>query len=98
MPSLREVQRGFVAATVFGDNVALADLGIVAGALDPAARIAIYRNNALSNYRKALAATYPVVQRLVGAAFFNAAIDAFDRAHPSRLGDGNRYRSSPARF
>ena len=55
MPSLREVQRGFVAATLFGDNGALADLGIVSGALDPAARIAIYRNNALGNYRKALA-------------------------------------------
>ncbi len=51
MPSLREVQRGFVAATVFGDTGALAELGIVAGALDPAARIAIYRNNALGNYR-----------------------------------------------
>ncbi|TMH22291.1 MAG: DUF2063 domain-containing protein, partial [Betaproteobacteria bacterium] len=49
MPSLREVQRGFVAATLFGDNGALVDLGIVAGALDPAARIAVYRNNALGN-------------------------------------------------
>jgi len=98
MPSLREVQRGFVAATVFGDTGALAELGIVAGALDPAARIAIYRNNALGNYRKALAATYPVVQRLVGVSFFNAAIDAFVRAHPSPRGDVNRYGGELPRF
>jgi hypothetical protein len=91
MPSLHEVQRGFVAATVLGDTGALAGLGIVAGALDPAARIAIYRNNVLGNCRKALAATYPIVQRLVGSAFFNAAIDAFVRAHPSPRGDVNRY-------
>ena len=98
MPSLPELQRGFVAATMFGDNGALADLGIVAGALDPAARIAIYRNNALGNYRKALAATYPVVQRLAGIVFFNAAIDAFVRAHPSPRGDLNRYGGELARF
>ncbi len=98
MPSLREVQRGFVAATVFGDNGALVDLGIVAGGLDPAARIAVYRNNALGNYRKALAATYPVVQRLVGISLFNAAIDAFVRAHPSPRGDVNRYGGELAGF
>jgi hypothetical protein len=98
MPSLREVQRGFVAATVFGDTGALAGLGIVAGALDPAARIAIYRNNALGNYRKALAGTYPVVQRLFGGTFFNAAIDAFVRAHPSPRGDVNRYGGELAGF
>jgi hypothetical protein len=98
MPSLREVQRGFVAATVFGDTGALAGLGIVAGALDPAARIAIYRNNVLGNCRKVLAATYPIVQRLVGVPFFNAAIDAFVRAYPSPLGDVNRYGRELARF
>lgn len=98
MPSLREVQHGFVAATLFGDSGALAGLDIVAGALDPKARIAIYRNNVLGNYRKALAATYPIVQRLVGGAFFNAAIDAFVRAHPSPQGDVNRYGRELARF
>jgi hypothetical protein len=98
MPSLHEVQRGFVAAMVFGDTGALAGLGIVTSALDPAARIAIYRNNVLGNYRKALAATYPVLQRLVGVSFFVAAIDAFVRAHPSPRGDVNRYGGELARF
>ena len=36
-------------------------------------------------------ATYPVVLRLVGAPFFNAAVDAFVHAHPSTSGDLNVY-------
>ena len=64
MPSLRELQRSFSAAVLFDDAAAAASLGIVPGSLGTAARIAIYRNNVLGNYRKALAATYPVVQRL----------------------------------
>ena len=98
MPSLRDVQSAFAASALFGDTAALASLGIVANGLDPAARIGIYRNNVLGNYRKALAATYPVVQRLVGTAFFNTAIDAFVRAYPSTRGDVNRYGAELARF
>ncbi len=98
MRSLREMQREFTAVTLFGDTAALVSLGIVAGALDPAARIAVYRNNVLGNYRHALAATYPVVRRLVGAVFFDAAIAAFVRAHPSLHGDVNRYGGDMARF
>jgi hypothetical protein len=98
MPSLPELQRDFVAAAVFGDAAALHNLGIISRGLDPAARIGIYRNNVFGNYRKALGATYPVVQRLVGTPFFNAAVDAFVRAYPSRHGDVNRYGGELARF
>jgi hypothetical protein len=98
MRSLREVQRGFTAAALFGDTAALAELGIVAGKLGAAARIAVYRNNVLGNYRQALAATYPVVRRLVGGPFFDAACTAFVRAHPSLHGDVNRYGGEMARF
>ena len=98
MPSLRELQRGFAAATLFGDSAAGAGLAIVAGALDAPARIAIYRNNILGNYRKVLAGTFPVVRRLVGAAFFDAATDQFVRGHPSRHGDVNRYGGDYATF
>jgi hypothetical protein len=98
MPSLRELQRGFAAATIFGDRSAMAGLGIVGGRLDAGARLAIYRNNVLANYRKALAATYPVVQALVGRPFFGAAVEAFVRAHPSRRGDVNRYGGELAQF
>jgi hypothetical protein len=98
MPSLHELQRAFSAATVFGDAGALASLGIVAGGLRPDARIDIYRGNLLGNYRKALAATYPVIKRLVGAPFFDAASDNFVRGHPSTRGDINRYGANFAAF
>jgi hypothetical protein len=98
MPSLREVQRGFAAAIMFADSGATASVGIVAAGLTPARRIAIYRNNVLGNYRKALGATYPVVQRLVGRQRFGPAIEAFVRAHPSPRGDVNRYGGEMPRF
>jgi hypothetical protein len=98
MPSLVEIQRGVAAAMISGDPPALAGLGIVAGTMSPAARIDIYRRNVFGNYRKALATTFPVVRQLVGAAFFNAAADAYVRAHPSTRGDVNRYGDDLARF
>ena len=98
MQSLRELQRAFHDAILFDDRAALASLGVVAGALSAQARIAIYRNNVLGNYRKALAATYPVVRRLVGGAFFDATVDHFVRAHPSASGDVNRYGGELASF
>jgi hypothetical protein len=98
MPSLREVQRGFAAAVIFGDRSAIRGLGIVRDTLDADARIAIYRKNVFANYRKALAATYPVVQSLVGTAFFGAAVEAFVRAYPSSRGDVNRYGGALAEF
>lgn len=98
MRSLREMQREFAAAALFGETAAIAELGIVAGTLGAAARIAVYRNNLYGNYRRSLAATYPVVRRLVGGPFFQALIDAFVRAYPSAHGDVNRYGGELARF
>jgi hypothetical protein len=91
MRSLSELQRRFAGAIVFGDAGAVAGLGIVGGAIDAASRVAIYRNNVFGNYRRALSATYPVLRRLVGGPFFDAAADAFVRAYPSTVGDLNRY-------
>jgi len=98
MPSLHDIQRAFSAAAVFGDTGAVASLGIVAGGLKPEARIDIYRANVLGNYRRALAATFPVIRRLVGAPFFDAACDHYVRGHPSRRGDINRYGGDFAQF
>src|ERR1700692_3315611 len=98
MPSLHELQRAFAVATVFGDPAALASLGVVAGGLKAEARIDMYRGNVLGNYRKALAATYPVIKRLVGAPFFDAASDHFVRGYPSTRGDINRYGADFAAF
>jgi hypothetical protein len=98
MPSLRELQRAFSAAAIFSDAAAATSLGIVARGLKPEARIDIYRANVLGNYRRALTATYPVVKRLVGAPFFDAASDHFVRGHPSTRGDINRYGADFAQF
>jgi hypothetical protein len=89
MPSLRELQLEFASALL--DEDAAGRAFAVAGKLGAAARIAIYRNNLVGNYRNALAATYPVVRRLTGAAFFDAAVDTYVRAQPSRSGDLNVY-------
>ena len=98
MPSLHEWQRAFSAAAVFSDAAALASLRVVAGGMEPEARIGIYRANVLGNYRRALAATYPVIKRLVGVPFFDAASDNFVRGHPSTRGDINRYGADFSEF
>ncbi len=96
MPSLRELQHGFVAAVLDQDD------GAPALAITPAEaaaeRIAIYRRAAFANYRNALGATYPVVARLTGTPFFNAAVDAFVHDHPSTCGDLNVYGDAFAAF
>ena len=89
MPSLRELQ------TRFSDAVLAADAMLPAFARGDAAaaaeRMAIYRRTITSNYRNALGATYPVLKRLVGLPFFNAVVDAYVEAEPSRSGDLNVY-------
>ena len=51
---------------------------------DPAARLAVYRNNVISSLIDALADTFPVVQELVGEAFFRAMASVFVRQSPPR--------------
>jgi len=61
------------------------------GPLDGEAGLAVYRASVLSNFTTALAATYPVVLRLVGESFFAEAARRFATAHPSTSGDLNQY-------
>jgi hypothetical protein len=81
MSSPHELDRRFAAA-LLGE----ADDGIVGeiqgDGLDPAARIAIYRNHVFATLTEALEATYPVVVRLVDRRFFAYAADRFIRVHP----------------
>ncbi|TRW99597.1 DUF2063 domain-containing protein [Paracoccus sp. M683] len=48
------------------------------------ARFAVYRNNVARSLSQALARRFPVVERLVGAAFFAAMAADFIAAHPPR--------------
>ena len=49
---------------------------------DPAVRFAVYRNNVVASLINALADTYPVIQDLVGEAFFRAMAHVFVCAEP----------------
>ncbi|NDP38482.1 MAG: DUF2063 domain-containing protein [Rhodoferax sp.] len=51
---------------------------------DPELRFALYRNNVMVSLIDALADTYPVVQALVGEAFFRAMAKVFVQANPPR--------------
>ena len=51
---------------------------------DPTPRLAVYRNNVVSSLIDALATTFPVVQELVGVAFFRAMAAEFVRHAPPR--------------
>lgn len=97
MPSLVELQRDFAAA-VFGAAPLRFMSGLVSGG-DAVDRVfGVYRSSILGNYRKALAAVYPVVERLVGERFFTQAAEAFACRTPSRHGDLNCFGAEFAEF
>ena len=53
-------------------------------ASDPTLRLAVYRNNVIASLVDGLAASFPVVQALVGEAFFRAMAAVFVRSAPPR--------------
>ena len=61
-------------------------------------RLAIYRGNVVSNAAGALAATYPIVRKLVGVEFFDGLARAYNREHPSVSGDLNELGEHFAHF
>ena len=68
------------------------------GDTEPAPPLAVYRRNVLESFRGALAATYPVVERLVGPAFFAEAARRFALESPSTSGDLAEYGADFAAF
>jgi Putative DNA-binding domain len=78
MSELASVQRAFLASILDFDSGA-------------GGRADIYRRNVLANLSGALAAAYPVVQRLVGDAFFREAARRCACAMPSASGDLDEY-------
>lgn len=97
MHSLRDLQLAFVGSVFGGSGEALA-YDIVAGAVGAGERLEVYRNNAYHNLREALRAVYPVVERLVGTAFFDHAADNYVTAYSSRSGDLHRFGAEFADF
>ncbi|WP_367154264.1 DUF2063 domain-containing protein [Methylomonas sp. HYX-M1] len=58
--------------------------GIVAAGFTPQQRLSIYRNNTLTGLTESLRAVYPVVDKLVGKAFFDRAAREFIQSRPPR--------------
>jgi hypothetical protein len=84
--SLRELQRGFMRA-LLDDPAAAAALPIACEGIAAEPRLAVYAGNARANFSNALELSYPVIRRLVGAAYFEHCARDFQRQHPSRSGD-----------
>lgn len=80
-PRLRELQAALVAGLLNGDTESLRDL-VAGDGLGAHARLQIHRNHTFITLREALAATYPVVCRLVGEEFFAALARAYVAVHP----------------
>lgn len=62
------------------------------------ARIAAYRNNHLGNRVAALSGAYPILQQLLGEAFFQALAQRFVHRHLSESGNLHDYGSGLADF
>jgi len=87
MNSLRELQHRAYRAIALDERVAF---GVGSGGRANA-RLEVYRNNARVTFEKTLAATYPVVQRLVGEPCFRGLARELAREFPSRSGDLGRF-------
>lgn len=81
MPPLSALQSDLRRAIVWGDSRAVAPALQTAG-LDPAARLRIHAHHYAITLTEALAATYPVVARLVGEACFGGLAREFIQLAP----------------
>jgi hypothetical protein len=81
MPSLHDLQEAVRRAIVERDDLDAATY-IVAGDIAPQGRLSVYRNTFASTLIRALRLSYPAVDRLVGAAFFDAAAREFIAQQP----------------
>jgi hypothetical protein len=75
-PSLLEMQRSLLASLAGGQDDAAASQ-ILADGIEPAGRLAIYRNTSISTLVGALRLAYPAVRKLVGEEFFEGAARLF---------------------
>ncbi len=97
MTLLRDLQTRFV-FDLFDNNDSLYATYIKEDAISTKECLAIYQNNVFSNYRTALKAVYPVVERLVGEQFFRHTADCYIHNYPSRSGDLNSYGADFSEF
>ena len=98
MPALRELQHELGAAIADAARTATA-APLFRGSPDAVpARLAVYRGNAYGNWINALAGAYPIVRKIVGVEFFEAAAREYARSHASTSGDLNGYGAAMPAF
>ena len=97
MPALLDVQRAFAGAMRSGDCAAAAEF-IADGPLSPEEAIGIYRTTFTSGAIKALRLSYPAIERLTGADFFDRAAAHFVEESPPRSGCLDDYGAGFAEF
>lgn len=95
MPGLRELQRVFRDALLADEATQLAPWLTQP---DAGRRLGIYRNTVFTNLRETLRTLYPVIERLVGADFFNYTAEHYIARYPSPAGDLNRFGAHLADF
>jgi hypothetical protein len=91
LSALRELQTEFYAAMLDPAAETVVLKRIEEDADIARRRLAAYRDSIFGNLIGALAATYPVVERIVGAAFFREAARCFAERQPSVSGDLNDF-------
>ncbi len=97
MNTLHSIQQKFV-ATVFDNNQPGFDQSIVSDGINGASRLQIYQNNIFISLRNALAAVYPVINRLVGDEFFKLLAYEYIKLFPSRSGNLHEFGKHLAQF
>lgn len=90
MSSLRDLQTTCYQAFTGNEPTVLLPM-VRDNGVAPEQRVAVYRNNYREIYRKTLAASFPVIERLVGDACFDGLASGYTRTHPSRCGDLQRF-------
>lgn len=86
-PTLLDTQQHFLGALYEDANANFCDEAIKNSAIEPAARLRIYRNSSTLIHTSTLQTAYPAVQALVGAEFFEHAASLYRSAHPSTSGN-----------
>ena len=97
MLALHELQQQFAAA-LYGNAATTLPEYLISDAIVGTQRLQIYRNNVHATLTAALAATYPVVQRLVGNAFFEGCAQAYITLYHSTSGNVSHYGAHFAAF
>lgn len=103
MNTLHEQQRNF-ASFILADDDDRSSLSALALKHTPTNRFAdtqrmqVYRNNFVISLREALAGVYPVIQKLVGEAFFQQVAREYVQRYPSRTGNLHDFGDAFASF